>query len=325
MKTSAIIISFLFGILMSSNGQEIELINTKELINISNNEGLLSAIAKVDNFPLHYIDRKTTQELLRRTLTQPYSKEIESFLIGYSSFDRMPEVINPLNNLIKKKTYLAEKDSVANYNEIDWMLLNAVLTYYNQETESSLIDYYKTWLKLAKRSRINYMQGKSDAFRYKDSTLNIAISNKIHDLMEPYKVCNYNCYLIMRTLEKMRSSFPEKKRLEYHKRIGEATNLSFNIERRGSNPIYKNRTPKAITLSKKCNSIKDIEFVNELNFKNMYLKDINSNFGIYGLYNQKSGIIVIHDGHIYNYYLIKLLENKTLQIHETNICMVISD
>lgn len=312
-------------VLIKSFGQEINISNTKDLLLISKSEGLISAIANFDYVPIHYIDRATTQELLKQTLNQPYSEKIENFLVELSDFDDLPELIKPLNNLIKKKTNWTRKDSALNYYKIDTDLLKSLLIFNNEQTESLLIEYYKTWLKRAKKSRANYIKGKSDSLKYNYEKLNVDTANRIYDLMLPYKICNYNCYAIMLTLKKMKSNFVINKSLEYHKKLGEGGDLSNEITKREKFIFFKDKTPKIIALYKEYRTIKDIDFYNEPIFRNLYQKDTKISYNIYGFYNQKSGIINICHDNICDYYLVKLIGDRKLNIYETTMCSITSE
>ena len=311
--------------LIKSFGQEINISNTKDLLSISKSEGLISAIANFDFVPIHYIDRATTQELLKQTLNQPYSSEIESFLVELSDFDDLSELIKPLNNLLRLKTDWARKDSTSNYDKINVNLLNSILIYNNKQTESLLIEYYKTWLKLAKKNRANYIKGKSDSLKQNEEQLNVTTANEIYDLMLPYKICNYNCYVIMLTLKKIGSNFIVNKNLEYHKKLGESGDLSHEITKREKLIFFRDKTPKTIVLNKSYKTIKDIDFENESMFKKSYLRNLKSNYGIYGFYNLKSGIINICHDNTCNYYLVKLTGDRKLNIYETTMCTISSE
>lgn len=326
MKRGKIIILILVSIFIKSYGQEIDISNTKDLISISKSEGLIAALNKLDWYPIYYFDRATTNELLKQTLLQPYSSEIEFFLLNLTLDDKLPELAKPLNNLIKLKSKLALETDAKDYSQIDKNEMYSVLNNHNQHTEYYLIQYYKTWLSLAKKNRANYVLGKTDSLKLTDSLLDIPNSNRIFDLMKPYKTCNYNCHIIMLALKKLGSSYANDKRLYYHKKVGEANEVNMTIFNQDKGKtILKKATPRTIKLNKKYNTIKNIDFSNELDFKNKYLKDMNLDFGIYGFYNQKSGIISICHSDICNYYLVKLIDEKKLQIYETTMCTVTSD
>ncbi|MDD4967809.1 MAG: hypothetical protein PHT07_00080 [Paludibacter sp.] len=326
MKKGKIFILILMSIFIKSYGQKIDLSNTKDLISISKSEGLISALSNLDLYPMYYIDRPTTNELLKQTLLQPYSSEIESFLLNLTLDDRLPELAKPLNNLIKLKSKKALETDVEVYSKIDKNEMYTILNNHNQHTEYYLIQYYKTWLGLAKKNRANYALCKADSLKLKETPLNIPFSNKIFDLMKPYKTCNYNCYMIMLTLKKMGSYYANDRSLYYHKKVGEALDVNMTIfKHEKGNTFLKKATPRTIKLNKRYDTIKDIDFANELNFKNKYLKDMNSDFGIYGFYKQKSGIISICHNDICNYYLIKLVDDKKLKIYETTMCTVTTD
>ena len=325
MKNRMTLILLLMCVLIKSFGQEINISNTKDLLSISKSEGLISAIANFDFVPIHYIDRETTQELLKQTLNQPYSEEIESFLVELSDFDDLPELIKPLNNLIRIKTNWTRNDSTSKYDKINIDLLKSTLIYNNEQTEYLLIDYYKTWLKLAKKNRANYINGKSDSLKYNYEKLNVDSANRIYDLMLPYKICNYNCYAIMLTLKKMNSNFVINKSLEYHKKIGEGGDLSNEITKREKLILFKDKTPKIIALNKDYRTIKDIDFYNEPIFRNLYLNDTKISYNIYGFYNQKSGIINICHDNICDYYLVKLIGDRKLNIYETTMCSITTE
>ena len=325
MKKRMTLILLLMCVLIKSFGQEINISNTKDLLLISKSEGLISAIENFDFVPIHYIDRATTQELLKQTLNQPYSEEIESFLVELSDFDDLPELIKPLNNLIRKKTNWTRNDSTSKYDKINIDLLKSTLIYNNEQTEYLLIDYYKTWLNLAKKNRANYIKGKSDSLKYNYEKLNVDTANGIYDLMVPYKICNYNCYAIMLTLKKMNSNFVINKSLEYHKKIGEGGDLNNEITKREKLILFKDKTPKIIALNKDYRTIKDIDFYNEPIFRNLYLKDTKISYNIYGFYNQKSGIINICHDSICDYYLVKLNGDRKLNIYETTMCTITSE
>jgi hypothetical protein len=126
--------------------------------------------------------------------------------------------------------------------------------------------------------------------------------------------------MIMLALKQLGSSFADNKKLFFHQKVGEALDINPTIfKQEKGNTFLKNKTPRTINLNKRYNTIKDIDFANELNFKNKYLKDMDSDFGIYGFYNHKSGIIdVCHDNNC-NYYLVKLIGNNKLQIYQTTM------
>ena len=314
------------SIILKLYGQNIDIVNTKDLISISKSEGLISALKKIDFVPIYYIDRLTTQKLLKQTLNQQYSYDIESFLLNLTLDDKLQELAIPLNNLIKLKNKLALTTDAEDYQQIDKNEMYSIFNNHNNRTEYYLIQYYKTWLNLAKKKRADYVLGKSDSLKLKDAPLNVSASNRIFYLMNPYKIANYNCYMIMLTLKKMCSVSVDKRRLYYHKKIGEATDINGTIfKHEKGNSFLQKTTPAIIKLNKRYYTIKDIDFSNELNFKNNYLKDMNSDFGIYGFYNQKSGIIDICHGGICNYYLVRLVGEKRLQIYETNMATVTAD
>ena len=326
MTKRTLIILFLLSILIRSYGQVIDIENTKDLISVSKSEGLLSAIKKIEYVPIYYIDRPTTQKLLKQTLDHPYSPDIEFFLLNLTLEDKLPELADPLNHLIKLKSKLALDTDAADYHEIDKNEMHSIINNCNKRTEYYLIQYYKTWLRLAKKYRADYVLGKSDSLKLKDAPLNVSNSNRIFYLMKPYKICNYNCYMILLALKKTGSNFVDHRSLPYHKTQGEAFDVSMSIfKQEKGNTFLKKTTPRIIRLKKKYNTIKEIDFANELNFKNIYLKDMNSDFGIYGFYNQKSGIIDICHNDICNYYLVRLVGEKKLQINETNAGSVTTD
>ena len=217
------------------------------------------------------------------------------------------------------------KNSTSDYYKINSDLLKATLLYNDNETESLLIGYYKAWENLAKKNRANYIQGKSDSLKYSNEPLNVTIANEIYDLMLPYKICNYNCYVIMLTLKKMGSNFFINKNLEYHKKFGESEDLSDEISKREKLIFILDKTLKTISLNKSYNTIKDIDFDNESMFKNSYLKNIKSNYEIYGFYNLKSGIIGICYNNFCNYYLVQLVGEKKLDISETTLKTITSE
>ena len=325
MKRSKILILILITFLFNSFGQKVEIFNTKDLLSISKSEGFISPFAKVDFVPIHYIDRATTQKLLEQTLNQPYSYEIERFLLDLSEFDDLSELIKPLNNLIRLKIDYIRKDSTSKYDMINVNLLNSLLIYNNKQTESLLIEYYKTWLKLAKKNRANYIKGKSDSLKQNEEQLNVTIANEIYDLMLPYKICNYNCYVIMLTLKKMGSNFIINKNLEFHKKLSESEDLSHEITIRDKQILFSDKNPKIITLTKSSKTIKDIDFHQEPMLKNSFPKKIKSESEIYGFYNLKSGFInICHDNSCY-YYIIKLVGDRTLYIYETNMSTCVLD
>jgi hypothetical protein len=318
MKKRKIFILILLSIILKSYGQNIDIINTKDLISISKSDGLISALKKIENVPIYYIDRLTTQKLLQQTLNQSYSFDIESFLLNLTLDDKLPELAKPLNNLIQLKRKSALTTDVEDYQQIDKNEMYFIFNNHNKRTEYYLIQYYKTWLNLAKKNRADYFLGKSDSVKLKYANLNVSASNRIFYLMKPYKICNFNCYIIMLTLKKMGSDFAVNSRLNYHKKYGEATDINGTIfKHEKGNSFLQKTTPRTIKLNKRYNTIKDIDFSNELNFKNNYLKDMNSDFGINGFYNQKSGIIDICHGDICNYYLVRLVGEKKLKIYKT--------
>jgi hypothetical protein len=259
-------------------------------------------------------------------MNEPYSEKIERFLLNLTLNHKLAELAEPINHLIYLKTKLALETLPDKYQEIDMVGMHSVVINSNTKTEIYLKRYYNTWLNLAKKNRAKYILGKSIYSKYNNDSVNVSLANKAYNLMKPYKICNYNCYVIMLTLKKMGSSYAEDKKLTFCKKIGEAQNIDMSIFKyEKGNAFIKDKTPRIIKLNKRYNTIKDIDFANELNFKNKYLKEMNSDFGIYGFYNQKSGIIdICHDGDC-NYYLVKLIEANKLQIYLTTMYSTVSD
>jgi hypothetical protein len=326
MKRGKLIILLLVCIFSRSYGQKIELTNTKDLLSISKSEGLFSALNKIEEYPIYYIDRSTTNELLKQTLRQPYSDEIESYLLNLTLDDRLPELANPLNHLIKLKSQKALETATDDYDKIDKNEMYSIVINHNQYTEHYLIQYYKTWLSLAKKNRDNYTSGKAVLLKSKDALLDIPTSKRVFHLMKPYKTCNYNCYMIMLALKKMGSKVADTGKIYYHKKVGKAYDVNMSIfKHEKGNTFLKKTTPKTIKLTKRYATIKDIDFAHEMNFTSKYLKELNPDYGIYGFYNRKSGFISIWQNDKCSYYLIKLVDEKKLKIYETNLYSVITD
>jgi hypothetical protein len=326
MKKRKIVSLFLLSFCIYSYGQIINISNTRNLLSISKSKGLISALDSLDWYPIHYIDRLTTNKLLKQTMSEPYSYEVKKFLLNLTLNDKLPELSEPINHLIYLETKLALKTLSDKYEEIDKEEMPPIVINSNTRTENYLNNYYKTWLELAKKNRANYILGKSIYLKNNRDSLNIPLINRTYDLMRPYKICNYNCYIIMLTLKKMGSSYVDDKKLSFHKKIGEVQDVDISIFKyEKGNTFLKDKTPRLIKLNKGYKTIKDIDFANELNFKNKYLKNMNSDFGIYGFYNKKLGIINICHASNCDYYLVKLIGANKLQIYKTTMYSIVTD
>jgi len=254
---------------LNLSGQELKVVNTKDLIPIARNLGLDSAleVAKSGTFPVFYVDPGVAKQLAKLSRTATPSPRIEDFLVQYALHThdnkKLPHILHDYFN--NKKALIQGYDPKNYPNEspkIDQNALFALIENRTKKTESLLIEYYKEWDKKSKEYYSDYVQGQSETY-----------PPKKYQLMHPYEDCNYNCFVILLALERLGSGFCNQERLERHQnnmephlkggfKISKSTDFnSFNDS---------NIASESIQLSKAYKSIGEIDFENEPYFQKLF-------------------------------------------------------
>ena len=270
-----ILFTCFFVLSLTIFGQNLKIVNTKDLIGISKKYGLNSALEKsgvyayyldVGRRPVIFdIDDETTRELIKHIKNNKPSKTIEAFLVAYALCVQNPEMATMLYDYFDR-----EKDELINYNpvpernlslEMSQNSLFALIENPLVNTDSLLFKYYELWNQKIPFYLQYYQQGLEEKDRAKQETL-----------MKAYEQCNYNCYILQRFLKQMESPLYDQEKMEYHqKNLVSYLRNGFAISKKEvkCSGYENNNIFKTIKLSKNYNFIGDINFKKELKWKEL--------------------------------------------------------
>lgn len=259
-------ILIVFFIILSSNlfGQFLKIIDTKELIQISETFGLDSALKVTKGIPFYFIDETTAKQLILHTKINRTSYNIEEFLVNYSLCTKERNLSYILNDYFIKKIHEITDYSLDYFGglpKISQSFLFALIENKTKQTDSLLYNCYELWNEKSTHYYQNYTKG-------------IGLGNSIEKekLISAYENCNYNCYILQRFLKELGSSKFSQEKLEFHQH-----NMAYYI--RDGFAIYKdldflrfnrNNPIKSIKLIKKYDSIGAIDFEKEPELKKLF-------------------------------------------------------
>jgi hypothetical protein len=265
-------------------GQDLRIINTKDLINISNTYGLDSALKMTEGIPIYYIDSLTAHELARQINKNTYSETIESFLVDFSLHLDFPELSEIINRFIDKKTNQIvsyEPNDLGELPEISNDELIAIIKRSNAKTDSFLINYYNSWLVKSTIFKDQYIKG-----------INENNSSNSETLIKPFQLCNLNCYKILLALDSLKSNFTDKVKLQNHYSFLSEFDKRVSLYRYGDFIDYnKQVNPDTLILTKGYNSIGEIDFINEPELKDLQKGYIKSFCWKFLIYNFRTGYL----------------------------------
>lgn len=254
MKTLQII-SILIFLTLSVKSQEIKRINTKDLISVSNEFGLDSALHLSGGFPIYQIDSIPALDLLDKMTTYTRYTPSEYF------FNEMAHTWT--NEKVKFKTHCL---AMLQINEIrskkrnkhnrhivlDDKLIISIIRQ-NVQIEQQLISCYNFCDSLSdcqKKEFPNFFQRIPNAFTGETPTI-----------VDDYKASQENCYKIMRLLGELKSDYFDSKKFHNHKsklRPYERDKDIFRFEEH-----YREYDSVIVNLKGNYNSINELDFSNE--------------------------------------------------------------
>lgn len=269
-----------FFIILSSNlfGQILKIIDTKELIQISETYGLDSALKVTKGIPFFFIDKITAKQLILHTKNNRTSYNNEKFLVNYSLCSKERNLSYILHDYLIKKINEINDYSPDNFGglpRISESFLFALIENKTKQTDSLLYNCYELWNEKSTHYYQNY-----------NKRIDLKNSREKEKLISAYENCQYNCYILQRFLKEMGSSLFSQEKLEFHQH-----NMAYYL--RNGFAIYKdldclkfnlNYPIKTILLTKKYDSIGSIDFEKEPELKTIlknYSETYCWNFLIY--------------------------------------------
>ena len=311
-------ILFVYALFFSLNvfGQDLRIVNTKDLIEISEKYGLDSVLILTKGRPIFYIDKTTTEQLVKQIKHNKPSYNIEEFLVDYTLCMKKTNLSEVLHEYFNRK-----KDEIKDYNSNDYYgslphisqnSLFALIENPSKQTDSLLLEYYELWNEKSTYYVQDYEKGLKEKY-----------GREKEKLMSPYEDCHYNCYILQRFLKEMKSQFHNQKKLKYHqKRMAYYLRDGFGIGKEVDCSQYalKNNIYKTIKLTKSYNSIGDIDFDKEVELEKLFHRYNDSDCWKFLIFNEKKGYLDLGcqyaplAGHGVFYWLE--LKNDNLIIHE---------
>lgn len=248
-------IGILIFLNLSVNSQEIQRINTKDLISVSNEFGLDSALHLSGGFPIYRIDSITALDLLDKMITYTRYTPSEYF------FNEMAH--NWTNEKVKFKTQnlaLLQLNEIKSkkrdkYNNLIVLDDKLIISIIKQEIqiEQQLISCYNFCDSLSdcqKKEFPNFFQRIPNAF-----------TGETPLIIKDYKASHENCYKIMRLLGELKSDYFDPKKYKYHKsklRPYERDRDIFRFEEH-----YREYDSALVNLNGNYNSINELDFSKE--------------------------------------------------------------
>ena len=302
-------------------GQELKILNTKDLVEIAEKYGLDSALVRTYGTPIFHIDKTSAEQLVKLIKYNKPSNRIEEFLVDYALCGNDANLSEILHDFFNRK-----KDEIKEYvpsgygyfPSISIKKLFILIANSTKQTDSLLFDYYKLWNEKSTYYKEDYERG----FKEKNE-------RKKEELMTPYQCCNNNCHTILSFLKQMNSPLYSKNKQEYHKKFLKTYWISkfadwedeFARNKKDCSEYTQNNVYKTITLTKEYNSIGDIDFDEEVELKDLFNEyNDESNCWKLLMYNDKNGYLdlgcqwdILAGGGVF--YRLEL-KNDILIIHE---------
>lgn len=270
---------------LNVSGQNLRILNTKDLIKISEDYGLDSALNLTGGLPIYYIDKLVAENLVKQTLNDNTSHKAERFLVDYAlhvNDKNLPEILYRFFGSKRKAIADYKPDKFHSFQRISQDALVALVINSTYKTDSLLFQYYNDWNTKSKDYEADYFKGKA-----------ARNESKKEELMSPFEDCNYNCYTILLALDSMDSKFFDQTKLETHqKHLKSYWQDGFHFDKSGNFTDYKRvNIYETINLKNKYNSIGDIDLDKEPEFKELLNHYNKSYCWKFILYNNKIGYL----------------------------------
>lgn len=248
-------ISILIFITLSVNSQEIKRINTKDLISISNEFGLDSALHLSGGFPIYRIDSITALNLLDMMVTYTRYTPSEYFFNKMAHTWTNEKVKFKTQNLALLQLNEIKSKKRNEYNRLIVLDDKLIISIIKQkiQIEQQLISCYNFCDSLS-----NYQKKKFPTFFQRIPN---AFTGKTPLIIEDYKASQMNCYKIMRLLGELKSDYFDSKKYLYHKsKLGpyERNKDIFRFEEH-----YREYDSIIVRLNGDYDSINELEFSGE--------------------------------------------------------------
>lgn len=278
----------LFGFLIlafNAFNQDLRILDTKSLINISKNHGLDSALNLTSNIPIYIIDKITAQRLIEQTLVNRPSYRIEDFLVDYAFHFHNSEISEILLDYFERKRGEIENYKPNYFNSLPRIsqdALVALIENNSKKTDSLLIKYYQDWKVKSTAYEADYLKGKVETN-----------AREKEKLMSPFEDCNYNCYNILLALDRLKSKFANKEKLEYHQmNLKYYWQSGFPLSKTGDLTDYTgNDIFKTIKLRNHYETLGDMDFSKELQLKELTKLYNEPYCWKFIMYNEKIGYL----------------------------------
>lgn len=210
MKTLQII-SILIFLTLSVKSQEIKRINTKDLISVSNEFGLDSALHLSGGFPIYRIDSITALDLLDKMTTYTRYTPSEYFFNEMAHTWTNEKVKNKTQSLALLQLNEIKSQKRNKYNRLIVLDDKLIISIIRQKVriEQQLISCYKfcdSLSKCQKKEFPNFFQRIPNAF-----------TGETPLIIEDYNASQKNCYKIMRLLGELKSDYYNSQKYNYHK------------------------------------------------------------------------------------------------------------
>jgi len=318
MKNILITYILLFSIGVST-AQEIEFLDTKEVVNFSEKYGLDSALTLNNNIPLYTLDTISAISLFNQIPKNKPSEGIESYMVNFCLNIEFDSIIK---NSIVNEFYEAKLNSYKieiplRYGWIPKTQNNPLIvltTYKTFNTEQTLLAYYNLWQEAAQEYEADYKKGLIE----KDNV-------KKEKLMSKYEIANHNCIKYLLALKRINSEFYNYSKIELHNefvkdyhRTSEKSTLYQNKNYDRFDGISLDST--TIILTKEVQGLTEINIKNNKELKTLIKKYSKSDCWRFMLFNNNDGILDLgcQFGPLNGFgsiYRVKLLDNKKLILY----------
>ncbi len=196
---------------LSVNSQEIQKINTKDLISVSNEFGLDSALHLSGGFPIYRIDSITALDLLDKMITYTRYTPSEYFFNKMAHAWTNEKVKFKTQNLALLQLNEIKSKKRNKYNRLIILDDKLIISIIKQKVkiEHQLISCYNFCDSLSncqKKEFPNFFQRIPNAF-----------TGKTPLIVEDYNASQKNCYKIMRLLGELKSDYFDSQKYHYHK------------------------------------------------------------------------------------------------------------
>lgn len=205
-------ILFIGFLILSTNlfGQDLRILNTKDLITISKINGLDSALKLTTGIPIYYLDLPTTRELIKQLGNSNPTDKIEYFLTDYALHFQDSILPNIIYSYFAKKVseiefYIPTK--CCGFPELSDDVLVVMTKFPVDSTENLLIRFYNAWLLKSQEYKSDYEKGLSSTNRRSKEQLTV-----------PFVDCNLNCSKILIALKLINSNFYNSEKIDSHEK-----------------------------------------------------------------------------------------------------------